>query len=177
MKHNRTLRLTVCAMLAAIVCVATIVFVIPVPLGGYLNLGDCFVLASGWILGPAYGFAAAAVGSCLADIISGFAIYAPATFLIKGSMALLAAIISKKLTAKNVKIFSAHAFGAIAAELVMVIGYYITDALVMGIGMRAALATIPWNCVQGLAGAAAGIAFTAVIAKTKVLSKLEPYSV
>ena len=75
-------------MLAALCCVATMIIKIPSPLKGYLNLGDCVVLLSGWLLGPAYGFAAAGIGSALADIFSGYVIYAPATFIIKGLMAI-----------------------------------------------------------------------------------------
>lgn len=177
MKKLKLVKMCTAAMLAALTCIATIVFIIPVPLGGYLNLGDCFVLASGWILGPAYGFAAGAIGSAMADIFSGFAVYAPATFIIKGCMALLAAVIAKKMTSKNGNMLVAHVVASIAAELVMVAGYYLTDAAVMGLGFNAALATIPWNCVQGLVGATAGIALTTIAAKTKILSKLEPYAI
>ena len=77
-------------MLAALTCVATIVIKIPSPLNGYINLGDCIVLLSGWLLSPVYGFFAAGLGSALADLFSGYAAYAPATFLIKGLMALIA---------------------------------------------------------------------------------------
>ena len=41
-------------------CVATMVVQIPLPTG-YVNIGDCFVIISGFLLGPVYGgFAAAA---------------------------------------------------------------------------------------------------------------------
>ena len=60
MEHNKILRLVFTGLLTALVCVATMVIKIPVPAtGGYLNLGDAFVLISGWLLGPAYGFFAA----------------------------------------------------------------------------------------------------------------------
>ena len=49
---------------------------------GYVNLGDCAVPLSAWILGPVYGGVAAGVGSMLADLLSGYAHYAPGTFLI-----------------------------------------------------------------------------------------------
>ncbi|MBQ3176681.1 MAG: ECF transporter S component, partial [Clostridia bacterium] len=80
------------SMLAALVCVVTMVIKIPSPLSGYLNPGDCIVLLSGWLMPPLYGFLAAAVGSALADIFSGYMLYAPVTFLIKGIMALLASL-------------------------------------------------------------------------------------
>ena len=77
-------------MLAALTCIATMIIKIPSPLKGYLNLGDCVVLLSGWLLSPLYGFLAAGLGSGLADLISGYGVYVPATFIIKGVRAIAA---------------------------------------------------------------------------------------
>ena len=50
---DRKIRKTVyAAALAALVCVATLVVQVPSPTGGYVNVGDGFVLLSGWLLGP-----------------------------------------------------------------------------------------------------------------------------
>ena len=63
MSHkNTTQRIVIAAMMASLVCVATMVVKIPSPLNGYLNLGDCVVLLAGWMLSPAYGFLAAGIG-------------------------------------------------------------------------------------------------------------------
>ena len=59
MNDKKIRKLVLAALLAALVCVATMVVQIPSPMQGYVNLGDCFVLLSGWLLGPWYGFAAA----------------------------------------------------------------------------------------------------------------------
>ena len=59
---NNLMKLVFAALLAAFVCVATLVIRIPSPLGGYINLGDCIVLVSGWLLGPVYGFLAGGLG-------------------------------------------------------------------------------------------------------------------
>ena len=74
-------KLAFSALFSALVCVASTIIVIPLP-NGYFNTGDVFVLLSGWFLGPLFGAISAGVGSMLADIISGFAIYAPATFFV-----------------------------------------------------------------------------------------------
>ena len=60
---GKTRELVKAALFAALACVATMVIKIPSPLGGYLNLGDCVVLAAGWLLAPGYGFLAAGIGS------------------------------------------------------------------------------------------------------------------
>ena len=88
--NTTTKKIVMASMLAALCCVATMIIKIPSPLKGYLNLGDCVVLLSGFMLSPLYGFLAAGVGSALADIFSGYLVYAPATFVIKGIMALIA---------------------------------------------------------------------------------------
>ena len=95
---TKTQKIVFSALLASLVCVATMIIKIPSPLKGYINLGDCVVLLSGWILSPVYGFLAAGVGSGLADIFSGYAVYAPATFIIKGLMALVAHFVFKMMS-------------------------------------------------------------------------------
>ena len=106
-------------MLAALCCVATMIIKIPSPLKGYLNLGDCVVLLSGWLLGPAYGFAAAGIGSALADVFSGYVVYAPATFIIKGIMALIA-FYGFKLLHKKAGATPSRIISGIVAEIVII---------------------------------------------------------
>ena len=85
---KKTRMVVMSAMLASLTCVATMIIKIPTPLHGYANLGDCIVLLSAFLMPVSYGFCAAAIGSALADVLSGYAMYAPATFIIKGLMAL-----------------------------------------------------------------------------------------
>ena len=88
--ETKTKKLVTAALFAALACVATMIIKFPSPLKGYLNIGDCIVLLCGWMLSPVYGFVAAGLGSGLADLLSGYLVYAPATFIIKGLMALIA---------------------------------------------------------------------------------------
>ena len=83
--------------MAALVYVATSIIQIPSPVNGYVNLGDCFVLLSGWLLGPWWGGAAAGIGSMLVDLLSGYGHYVPGTLIIKGLDALVAALIFRAL--------------------------------------------------------------------------------
>ena len=84
MSDKKVQKLVVSALMAALTYVATMVVQIPSPMNGYVNLGDCFVLLSGWLLGPWYGGAAAGIGSMLTDLLYGYGYYAPGTFVIKG---------------------------------------------------------------------------------------------
>ncbi len=146
---TKTQKIVFSALLASLVCVATMIIKIPSPLKGYINLGDCVVLLSGWTLSPVYGFLAAGVGSGLADIFSGYAVYAPATFIIKGLMALVAHfvfnMISKRLPALPSRIISGT-----LSEIVMVGGYFLFEGFLYGFIPSAV--NIPANAVQGVAG-------------------------
>lgn len=152
--ERKTKKMVTAAFLAALTCVATMIIKIPSPLKGYLNLGDCVVLFSGWMLSPAYGFLAAGLGSALADIFSGYIIYAPATFLIKGFMAFIAFYIFHFLHKKTGS-FAARIISGIFAELIMVLGYYIFEGFLYGFITSAI--NIPANVMQGIAGLVLGI--------------------
>ncbi len=148
-------RLTLAALFAALCCVSTMVIQIPSPMNGYVNPGDCFVLLSGWLLGPLYGGLAAGAGSMLADLFTGYAHYAGATFLIKGVMAAAAYVIRKKLAAalKGRKLMP-MLLSAAAAESIMVAGYYFFAGLILGkgLGSLGAAAGVPGNILQGAVG-------------------------
>lgn len=167
MKQKNLQRLAISALLTAIVCVATYIVKIPSPAtNGYFNLGDCFVLLSGWLLGPVYGALAAGLGSALADIISGYMQYAPATFVIKALMAVAAYFVVKAL---NKKPFIGKIIGGIAAEAIMVLGYFGYEAVILGYGLAAA-GSIFSNVMQGIVGIVAGIAVTTAIEKNKTIN-------
>ena len=87
------------------------------------NLGDCAVLLSAWVLGPLYGGAAAGVGSMLADLLSGYAHYAPGTFAIKLAMAVVAALLFQALQRRRTpNVLLSQAVSGFAAEIIMVAG-------------------------------------------------------
>ena len=154
------------SMLAALTCVATMVIKIPSPLNGYINLGDCIVLLSGWLLSPLYGFLSAGLGSALADLFSGYVTYAPATFLIKGLMALIAfggfQFIHKRFGNLTARIIS----GA-AAEVFMIAGYWLFEGFLYGFGASAV--NIPANGVQGIAGLVMGMVLSRIFERYKII--------
>ncbi len=67
-----TREIVLTALFAALACVATMVIRIPTPAtSGYIHPGDAIVILCGLILGPRYGFLAAGLGSCAADLFGG----------------------------------------------------------------------------------------------------------
>lgn len=164
-QNNTTQRIVMAALLAALTCVATMIIKIPSPLKGYLNLGDCVVLLAGWMLSPTYGFLAAGLGSALADTFSGYVTYVPATFVIKGLMALIAFYGFKLLHSKLGNI-SSRIISGIVAEVVMVAGYFIFEGFLYGFGPS--LVNIPANVIQGIAGLIIGTILVKVFEKSKI---------
>lgn len=178
MKLQKLQKLISAALFTAIICVATYVVQIPMPAtGGYVNLGDCFVLTAGLFLGAGYGAIAAGLGSALSDIIAGYAQYAPATFVIKALMAIVVFAVYKMLKKSFGGKLSAVSklIGGICAEAVMVLGYFGYEAVILKYGIGAA-GSILGNVMQGIVGIAAAVAlstaFEKVAGKSKTLSSL-----
>ena len=166
--NTKTKRIVMAALLAALTCVATLIIKIPSPMKGYINLGDCIVLVSGWILSPAWGFLTAGLGSALADVVSGYVFYAPATFLIKGLMAIVALFVFKLLHNRCGNLPS-RIISGIAAELVMIAGYLVFEGFLYGFGPS--IVNIPANAVQGVAGILIGIVLVKIFEKSKIMLK------
>ena len=145
MRASRWSRLVYTALFTALTTVATLVIQVPSPMSGYVNLGDAMVLLSAWILGPVYGTAAAGIGSMLADLLSGYAYYAPGTLVI---MAFVAAQVFLVLKDKVKGKHFAKVVSGLLAEIIMVAGYFGYAGLILGNGLSAAL-SIPGNLVQG----------------------------
>ncbi len=161
------------AVLAALICVATMIIQIPMPLtNGYVNFGDCFILVAAWTLGGPWSFAAAGIGSALADLLTGYAHYVPGTLIIKALMAVVAVAIASGLGKKLPKIVG-YVVGAIAAEAVMIVGYFFYAWLLLGKSAEGALSSVPGNAVQGAFGIICGLIMIAALDKTGVTSKVK----
>ena len=159
--------IAITGVLAALTCAATMVVRVPSPSGGYMNLGDTLVLLSAWLLGPWYGAAAAGIGSALADILSGYAVFAPGTFVIKALIAVIAAAILKALGSKTK---AAPIVASIAGEAWMLLGYFLYESIFLGYGLAAA-GSIGGNAIQAVAGVILAAALYAVLSKVPQIKK------
>ena len=163
--NTKTKKIVITALMAALVFIATTIIKVPTFLKGYLNLGDCIVLLAGWTLSPMYGFLAAGLGSALADIFSGYVVYAPATFVIKGLMAIFA-FYGFKFLNKKLKNLSSRIISATFSELVMILGYYVFEGFMYGFGPS--LLNISGNAVQAVAGLIIGVILIKIFEKSKI---------
>lgn len=150
-KVAKSRKLVLAALFAALNCMMTLIIQIPAPTG-YVNFGDCAGLLGAWVLGPVWGGGAAALGSMMADLLGGWAVYAPATFVIKFLSAALAACILHRLRGCKGMLL-----GALAAELLMAGGYFLYESVFLRLG-AGAVASIPFNLTQGAVNVAAGVA-------------------
>lgn len=164
--ETKTKKLVTAALFAALACVATMIIKILSPLKGYLNIGDCIVLLCGWMLSPVYGFVAAGLGSGLADLLSGYLVYAPATFIIKGLMALIACYTFKLIHKSLGHNLPARIVSGILAEIVMVLGYYVFEGFMYG--FIASAVNIPANAIQGIVGLILGTILIKAFEKSKI---------
>ena len=150
------------SLLAALACVATMAIRIPSPLHGYINVGAVVVLLAGWYLSPSLAVFAAGAGSGLADLFAGYVAYVPATFLIKGLMAVIAHFIFKKIKSPLGAIV-----GGTLAEIVMVAGYLGFESILYG--FAPSLANVPANCVQGAVCLVSAIFLQKIFEKYKIM--------
>lgn len=161
-------KLVLAAVFSALACVSTLVITFTLPGGGYFNLGDCIVIAAGCLLGPAYGAASAGIGTALADLLSGFPFYAPATLLIKAAMAAIAWLLFTKLKKRIPKAGPvAAAVASVCAEGLMIAGYFIFECFLLG--TEAAVVDIAGNALQGCAGVITGSLLVWLFTQNKTL--------
>ena len=170
MRNEKIKMLTYSAIMMALAMAATFLIRIPVPATqGYVHLGDTVLILSVLILGKKNGAFAGALGQALADLLGGYAIFAPVTFIAKLLMGLLIGVAIEKIyeykTAKN-KGASAAAVLMIVLSCASMVGtYYICECAMYG-SLIVPLVEIPANIIQFSAGAVIAAAAGGMLVKT-----------
>ena len=145
----------------AVVAVVTLIVRIPIPATqGYINLGDAAIIACALLWGPRSGGVAGGVGSALADLLGGYAHWAPFTLVIKGIEGLLVGLLGRG---------NPSAFRSISAAtlggIVMVAGYFATETGLYG--WQPALLAAWANGFQALASVIVGTGATYLLKRGK----------
>ncbi len=160
-----TAKLVRAALMTAIVMALTLI-VLPLPVSqGYINLGDAGVYTAAAAVGGAWGIAAAALGSLLADLVLGYSLYAPATLLIKGLAALFALLALRHLKGLW-RLLCFAGCGIFIAG-----GYFLFEGLFVSGSFAAALVNLPFNLIQGAVGAALGYVLVGFLEKLHLEAK------
>ena len=149
--NTKLQRIITAAMLAAMTAVATLIIRIPtLGTNGYINTGDAVVLISAWFMGNPYGALAAGIGSALADLLAGYPAYIPGTAVIKFLMAFAAAAVFSGATKINMPKTASYIISSVAAEVIMIFGYFLYESTILGYGYAAAAASVSSNVIQGV---------------------------
>ena len=152
--------LAVIAVMIAIVAVLTFAVQIPIPAtGGYIHFGDVGVFFTAFAFGPVFGAIAGGVGCAIADIISGYAAWAPLTLIAHGLQGFLAAYFGYKKGI--VGMIVGWAIGAI----VLIAVYFLGEWFIYGLGFAGAMAEVGPNLVQMVVGGVIAVPLVLAIRK------------
>lgn len=168
MQHTQKIVIT--SLMMGLIIVCTMFVRIPIPLTtGYVHLGDAMIFLGVLLLGWRYGAIAAAFGSTLGDLLSGFAMWAPWTFAIKGGMALLAGVIILSFSRNNRQLTLANKLIAmIPAGIFMVVGYFVAEGVMYGNWVAPWLG-VPWNIGQFVVGIILALVIQKALGSTNIL--------
>jgi uncharacterized membrane protein len=167
-------KMVLTGLMIAVVFLVTCFTKIPGPVGPF-NIGDAAIIVTAIIIGRNSGFAAGAIGSALADLAMGYAIFSPITFIVKGLEGYIVGVIAsrsnEKGSAEYVKIIA-----AIAGACVMIGGYFLAELFILRVfdssfGYAKAIADLPYNVVQGGVSAVVGYILSTTLVRSGV-SKL-----
>jgi uncharacterized membrane protein len=140
------------AIFAALVCIVTVLFTIPIPAtNGYFNLGESIIFIAALTFGPFVGSIAGG-GAAIADLILGFYVFAPGTLIIKTFEGLIVGVTNTRLKQRTSSATLSAALSIIIGGLEMTIGYFIYEQLVLGYPIALALAEVPFNIFQVVVG-------------------------
>ena len=125
MRSQSLRRLCQSAVLAAVIFVFTAYLHVPT-FNGYTHIGDAFLFLAASLLPPGYAAAAGAVGAGLADLLSGYGVWAPATLFIKAATALFFTAKAPTLLCRR------NCVALVPAYLLCAGGYYFYESVITG---------------------------------------------
>ena len=159
--NNKKIRfLTIAGVFCAVIFVFTAYLHFPTHTG-YTHVGDGFIYLVASLLPLPYAIFAGACGAFLADFLTGYAIWAPGSVIIKAVTVLF-------FTSKGKKILHMRNYLAlIPAALLVVLGFYLYEGLITG-NFIAPLAGVPGNIVQAVLSSILYVVLGTVMDKIKV---------
>jgi len=167
-------KLVISALFCTLTTIATMILKVPTPTHGYIHIGDGLVLLCGIILGPVTGGLAAGLGSMLADIFTGYFIFAPITFLIKALAAFITGTLFHIMRKNDNKVIQNDTkqiiFSGIAGSGVVTIGYFIYESILYSI--PSATVGIYMNLLQNLFGIIIAVLLMPILIRIRVVKEL-----
>lgn len=175
--NNKTMfTLVLAALFTTITLLCTLILKIPVGPNTYIHLGDAIMFLGVIVLPRKYACFAGPVGAALADIMGGFAVWAPWTFVIKLLSVLVLGftidIIRRKYDSESkvatfLGVPCLEMLGYLIAIAIGVVGYYLAEAILYGNWIVAA-AGMPLNVLQILSGAIIAVVISNAFAASSI---------
>ncbi len=125
MKQNKIMQMCLTGVFTALIFVFTAYLHIP-SYNGYTHIGDGFIFLCACLLPRPYAMFAGAVGALLADCLSGYALWAPASLAIKAVTVLF--FCNKRSTIINAR----NLLALIPAGMLCIGGYYLYEVCLTG---------------------------------------------
>lgn len=170
-KTNANIKKIVYTSLAiAMVFLMTYIIKIPAPTNGYVNFGDIMIFAIAALIGKRTAFIAGGIGSAFSDLLSGYAIYSPATFIIKGLEGFICALIIKKSINGKLN-FITLGIGAAIGAAWMIFGYFAYDCIIYGV--KGAFGDLYGNIIQGAVSTIVVIPIVLALSNAKISFDIE----
>ncbi len=144
---TKTKTLVINALFIALTLVATMFINIKLPImgnGGLIHLGNVPLFIAALVYGKKTGAIAGAFGMAFFDLLSGWAVWAPFTFIIVGLMGFLAGFISEKAPGKRILV---NSLAVAVALIIKVVGYYFAEVIIYG-NWILPFGSIPGNIMQ-----------------------------
>jgi uncharacterized membrane protein len=151
-------------MLSALTFVAAMAIHVPSLNGGVIHLGDSVIFLTAILFGRKYAAISGAVGMTLFDILSGYSMWAPYTFVIKAVMGFTAGSIAYMGGSKGESSIK-NAIGILLAGIWMIVGYYLAEVMISG-NWVSPIASATGNVIQFSGGAVIAFVIIAAIKKT-----------
>lgn len=171
MRNKKSLlKITYTAIFTAIILLATSVIKFSTGLGeGYIHLGDSFVYLTACVLPFPYCLVAGALGGALADILSGYAIWAIPTMIIKMLNVIPFALVCRKY--KSSKILSKQTvLMAVVSGIVTIAGYFVAECFLYSVA--SATLSLIGNTIQAVASGIIFVIIAKAVDKINLKSKI-----
>ena len=164
MSPKRLQHLCLAGLFTAVVFVFTAYLHIPSHTG-YTHVGDAFIFLAACLLPTPYAVFVGAAGAVLADCLTGFALWAPASAVIKAVTVLC-------FTSKKPRILvRRNLFALLPSCVLCVVGYYGYEALITG-NLVSPLVGIPGYLTQTVLSGALFVILGTALDKLSVKSHL-----
>lgn len=153
------------ALFTALIMVATAYVKMPIAVG-YVHAGDVFIVLGAFMLPVPVAAGVAALGSMLADLLSGYVMYMPVTFVAKGLMSLIFSLFFyKKFNLLRVVV------GAAIGSVVMVAAYFAFESFYYGLPV--ATANLPAQFIQPANAVPVGSLISYALSKIGYINNLK----